>query len=149
MGYASTDIVFYGVLINFEKAEKLQPKIYTEDGNMDPAPGMPDGQDLGYGYNQYAGTVQIMADGADSCIDQCHGCYCPEEPEYEYIGARQFQYAFGIFIASKGYAYGNNIVKAIKNEPSEKVKALWDKHCAPLLTKDENRPEIIQINQTR
>jgi hypothetical protein len=79
--------------------------------------------------------IELMGDGADVRISD-------EEAGVD-------TYAFGILLASKGYAYNDNL-KDYTNPVNPIAIQRWNDYCVPLLTKagiEITKPEVVKISQ--
>lgn len=156
MGYAATDIVLYGV----EISEDVAQKIFENELNEDYEFSQPDDsffyrQVLEHSRERYPQRqpvspykahcsgigssvfyLDLLSDGTDSRIETNKF-----DPGYNHF--------FGIYIASKGYAYSDDIKYFIRNTPKEAVE-LFNRLALPILQKygvEDISPDIQLVNQ--
>ena len=149
MSYADTKIVIYGVKINSDIAKKIYESELNEDGELscnDPEfmfhrkeedqlfPITPYEQHDD-GYDSTVFNVDLWSEGTDSRIH--NNKYQPKRQHY-----------LGIYIASSGYAYTDNIKYFLKSTPLEALRN-FEMLVEPLLKKYEIKedPEVYTVNQ--
>jgi hypothetical protein len=130
MGYASTTIALFGIrLTDTEILEELNDLFMEEKSSLK----FPKENEHPYRYQ-----IQIMGEDTDSRIHLNHGY---EEDAHEHV--------FGIFLASRGYAWSDEISDYTTNI-NPLVMERWKSHCVPLLNKigiKEPKPEVHFITQ--
>ncbi len=159
MGYALTNIVVFGVKLTEAEAESIYNKSCTEedgfkedksllryrrveDHNKDRY-GVKDGccvtsykqHDSGIGSVVF--DTQMWSDGTDSRSDSLDF-----ESGYEHY--------LGVYVASDGYAYGDDIVYFIKNPPPEALLA-FEHNVKPILEEmgiEDKVPQWYMLRQT-
>jgi len=142
MGYASTNIVMYGVTISAKQAEKLAKELKLDLDEDDPS-------DLKLvpkerlikrkgGYSGYLYDAECRSHGTDSRIDS------------NFFDIEQGTlHTFGIYCGSNGYAYEDDVLEIIKNVPKE-AKANFRDFCRPTLERIgiTDSPEVVLVTQT-
>lgn len=154
MGYAATTVIMYGVAIDEDIAEQIHNNEMNEDGEFngekmydnvyyrknhqgsrhpqqEPVTQYSE-HNLGMGYVFHP---DMLSEDTDSRIHS--NTFEPDHQHY-----------LGIYIASKGYAYDDNIKEFIKNIPPEAVEN-FKNAIQPLLDKYgvTDEPDIQIINQ--
>ncbi len=127
MGYSQTTIAIFGVELTNEQAELIFNKHFHggEELQYDEVDTLTN--ELSYvrhGKNVYRERhmPQMLADGADSRIDNM---------SYSEDSGR---HVLGIYLASKGYAYGDKIEDYLI--PSDKAISNFNKYIQPILDED-------------
>lgn len=154
MGYAATTIIMYGVPIDEHIAQKINThemnhdifndkemykncfyrKDYPNSGHKQPTPVTP------YSFHDFGGgdvfNPQMLSDGTDSRI-------------HSNTFEQEHQHYLGIYIASKGYGYEDQINKFLKEIPKEAIEN-FNNSIQPLLDKYQVKetPDIQIIEQT-
>lgn len=140
MGYAKTLIIIWGVSLTPEQAKKIYEKYFSE-GEFEYDVKDTLTEEIAY---EHRGTPiyrernmpQMVADGADSRIDDLS--YSKESDDH----------VLGIYVASKGYAYTDNIEEHIKNIGGKTFEN-FDKYIKPILQEEgiSEEPKMRIMNQ--
>lgn len=154
MGYAATNTIIYGVKLTTERVQKIFEKEIKEAEEKDECIGdhfykiIPN-SDLICEPNSYRPEdrrydrkrfyVKMLTPDADSRINNL--AFDPEVSDIHY---------FGIYCATNGYAYSDNIKEYLINTP-DKAKENFDKYVLPILAKHgiETSPEthiVLQVH---
>lgn len=171
MGYASTDVIVYGVPVSEEIAEKLYQrfvgkeflddneeqenpnftgdfyipntehlfyfrKLYEGDKHTQQEPITPYKQHSTGGINSHIFYPTLISEGTDSRIDNL-------------IFDSGYQHYFGIYVASKGYGYYDEIKSFIRKTPQEAIDN-FNQAILPILKEYhvDIEPDTHIVNQT-
>jgi len=138
MGYAATTIAMYGVILTNEQAKQLHAKL-VEDGHFDK-------------YNGYTFKTNLPEDKSNCHrfnIDMRGKGFDSRAENIEYFNGHDERkwdiYVFGVFLASNGYAYTEDIGEYIQGKTLETAKKLWDELCKEYVEESPSLQFVTQV----